>query len=143
MMEAFTVFYSPEQAERVAFLAKLHGPYSPIYWATIVLNIAIPQLLWSRRVRLNPAAIVGICLGVIVGMWCERYTIVVMSLRRTDMPSAWGNYHGSFWDWALLFGSVGLFLTGILVAVRLIPVISMFEMRGMLRSRGARSGERA
>jgi molybdopterin-containing oxidoreductase family membrane subunit len=79
-------------------------------------------------------------LGVIVGMWCERYTIVVMSLRRTRLPSAWGNFHGTFWDWATLFGTVGLFLTGILLAVRLMPVISMFEMRALIQSQ-RRKGE--
>ena len=71
-------------------------------------------------------------------MWCERYTIVVMSLRRTHLPSAWGDFHGTFWDWATLFGTVGLFLTGILLAVRFLPVISMFEMRALLQRRSTR-----
>lgn len=137
IMDVFSIFYSPEHVERVTFLAKIHGPYAPIYWATIVLNIALPQLLWFRRVRLSQIAIVLVSVGVIVGMWCERYTIVVMSVRRTALPSSWGNYHGTFWDWATLFGTVGLFLTGILLAVRFIPVIAMFEMRGLLQRRPA------
>jgi hypothetical protein len=74
-----------------------------------------------------------VCFGVIVGMWCERYTIVVMSLRRTHLPSAWGNYYPTFWDWATLFGTVGLFASGILLAVRFLPVISMFEMRALIK----------
>ena len=135
VMDVFSVFYSSELAERVTFMAKIQGPYAPIYWATIVLNIAVPQLLWSRRLRLDEWAISLVALGIIVGMWCERYTIVVMSVRRTQLPSAWGDYHGTFWDWSLLFGTIGLFLTGMLLAVRYIPVISMFEMRGLLRSR--------
>jgi molybdopterin-containing oxidoreductase family membrane subunit len=141
IMDVFSIFYSPDPLERVAFLAKLRGPYAPIYWATIVLNIAIPQFLWFRRVRLNQVAIVLISLGVIVGMWCERYTIVVMSVRRTALPSSWGNYHGTFWDWATLFGTVGLFLSGILLAVRFIPVIAMFEMRGLLQRRPTRRSD--
>jgi Ni/Fe-hydrogenase subunit HybB-like protein len=136
LMDVFSVFYSSDQSERVGFMAKIHGAYAPIYWATIVLNIAVPQLLWSRRMRGNEIAIPIISLGVIIGMWCERYTIVVMSVRRTQLPSSWGNYHGSFWDWATLFGTVGVFLTGMLLAVRYVPVISMFEMRGLLPSRG-------
>ena len=68
-------------------------------------------------------------------MWCERYTIVVMSLHRTHLPSAWGNFHATFWDWVTLFGTVGLFVSGILLVVRFLPVISMFEMRALLQRR--------
>jgi Ni/Fe-hydrogenase subunit HybB-like protein len=135
VMDVFSVFYSPDEAERTAFMAKIHGSYAPIYWATILFNIALPQVLWFRRVRLNQPVIMLVCLAVIVGMWCERYTIVVMSVRRTALPSSWGDYHGTFWDWATLFGTVGLFLTGILLAVRFLPVISMFEMRALLPKR--------
>jgi len=90
--------------------------------------------------RLNETLIMLACLGVIVGMWCERYTIVVMSLRRTHLPSAWGDYHPTFWDWATLFGTVGLFASGILLCVRFLPAIAMFEMRGLLQRR-PREGE--
>jgi molybdopterin-containing oxidoreductase family membrane subunit len=98
--------------------------------------------MWFRRLRMNQPVVMLISAGVIVGMWCERYTIVVMSLRRTHLPSAWGNYHGTIWDWATLIGTCGLFLTGILLAVRFMPVISMFEMRSLIQSR-RRKGERA
>jgi Ni/Fe-hydrogenase subunit HybB-like protein len=138
IMDVFSVFYSPERAERIVFMAKIHGPYAPIYWATILFNIALPQAMWFSRVRLNRAAIMLVCLAVIIGMWCERYTIVVMSVRRSALPSSWGDYHGTFWDWATLFGTVGLFLSGILLAVRFMPVISMFEMRGLLPGRRKR-----
>jgi molybdopterin-containing oxidoreductase family membrane subunit len=87
---------------------------------------------------MNQPVVMLICAGVICGMWCERYTIVVMSLRRTHLPSAWGNYHGTIWDWATLIGTGGLFLTGILLAVRFMPVISMFEMRALIYSRRRR-----
>jgi molybdopterin-containing oxidoreductase family membrane subunit len=133
MMDAFTVFYGAQSAEKTMFLDKVSGFLAPVYWATIVFNILLPQLMWFWRLRLNQTLIVVISLGVIVGMWCERYTIVVMSLRRTNLPSAWGDYHPTFWDWATLFGSVGLFLTGILLVVRFLPVISMFEMRALLK----------
>jgi hypothetical protein len=101
------------------------------------LNIALPQLMWFRRLRLNRTLVMLVCFGVILGMWCERYTIVVVSLHRTHLPSAWGNFHGTFWDWATLFGTVGLFLSGILLAVRFLPVISMFEMRALLQRRSS------
>ena len=135
MMDAFMVFYSALSAEKTLFMDKVGGSLAPIYWATILFNVLLPQLMWFRRLRLNQTLILAISLGVIVGMWCERYTIVVMSLRRTHLPSAWGNFHGTFWDWATLFGTVGLFLTGILLVVRFLPVISMFEMRALLQRR--------
>lgn len=82
-----------------------------------------------------------VCFGVIVGMWCERYVIVVMSLRRTHLPPAWGDFHPTLWDWMTLFGAIGLFALGILLAIRFLPPISMFEMRGLLR-RHSSDGER-
>jgi Ni/Fe-hydrogenase subunit HybB-like protein len=69
---------------------------------------------------------------VIVGMWCERYVIVVMSLRHTHLPSAWGGYTPTIWDWLTLFGTIGLFIAGFLVAIRLLPSVSMFEMREVI-----------
>lgn len=141
VMDAFTIFYGGDHAEKVLFMDKLRGPLSPIYWSTILLNVAIPQLMWFRYTRESQLLTVLISLGVIIGMWCERYTIVVMSLRRTNLPSSWGNYQPTFWDWSTLFGSVGLFALGLLLAVRFLPVISMFEMRSLLQER-ASSNER-
>jgi molybdopterin-containing oxidoreductase family membrane subunit len=142
MMDAFTTFYGPDQADKTMFIDKVSGSLCAVYWATILFNITLPQLMWFRRLRMNQPVVMLISAGVIVGMWCERYTIVVMSLRRTHLPSAWGNYHGTIWDWATLIGTCGLFLTGILLAVRFMPVISMFEMRSLIQSR-RRKGERA
>jgi hypothetical protein len=123
-------------AERTLFIDKISGSYAAVYWATILLNVVLPQLMWFARLRLNQTLIMLVCFGVIVGMWCERYTIVVMSLRRTLLPPAWGDFHATFWDWATLFGTVGLFACGILLCVRFLPVISMFEMRGSPPTRG-------
>jgi Ni/Fe-hydrogenase subunit HybB-like protein len=140
MMDAFTIFYGGDNAERTLFIDKISGSYAAVYWAAILLNVVVPQLMWFRRLRLNQTLIMLVCFGVIVGMWCERYTIVVMSLRRTHLPSAWGDYHPTIWDWATMFGTVGLFASGILLCVRFLPVISMFEMRGLLQRR-PREGE--
>jgi hypothetical protein len=142
MMDAFTTFYGPDPADKTMFIDKLVGSYSAVYWATIIFNVALPQLMWLPRLRLNQPLVLFISAGVIVGMWCERYTIVVMALRRTHLPSAWGDYHGTIWDWATLIGSGGLFLTGILLAVRIMPMISMFEMRALIKSK-RRDGERS
>lgn len=140
MMDAFTVLYGPDQAERTMFFEKLFGYYAVVYWATILFNISLPQLMWFRRLRLNQTVIMLVSFGVIVGMWCERYTIVVVSLHRTHLPSAWGNFHGTVWDWLTLFGTVALFISGILLVVRLLPVISMYEMRALMHRR-RHSGE--
>jgi Ni/Fe-hydrogenase subunit HybB-like protein len=140
IMDAFTIFYGADNAERAQFIDKICGSYAAVYWATILFNIALPQLMWFSRLRLNQTLIMLVCFGVIVGMWCERYTIVVMSLRRTHLPSAWGDFHATFWDWATLFGTVGLFASGILLCVRFLPVISMFEIRALLQRR-PREGE--
>ena len=135
LMDAFTVFYSGDAAEKTLFVDKLTGALAPVYYATIVCNVALPQLMWFRRLRVNQPLIVLVSLLVIIGMWCERYTIVVMSLRRTALPSAWGNYTATVWDWATLAGTVGLFAVGMLLAVRFAPMISMFEMRSLLLRR--------
>jgi Ni/Fe-hydrogenase subunit HybB-like protein len=129
VMDVFSVYYSGDPAELAVFHTKLHGAYAPVYWATIVFNLLLPQLLWSARLRVNPFLIAMVSVGVIYGMWCERYSIVVLSLRRSDLVSAWGNYHGTLWDYALLFGSIGLFSVGLLLAVRYVPVVSMADVR--------------
>lgn len=131
-MDAFTAFYRGEVNERIWLVNRAIGIYAPIFWATIVLNVLIPQLLWFRRVRLNQVVVMLISIGVIGGMWLERYQIVVVSLHRDHIPSAWGNYHATFWDWSLLLGTAGLFFTGFLVCVRLLPMVSMFELRELL-----------
>ncbi|MGH6838331.1 MAG: NrfD/PsrC family molybdoenzyme membrane anchor subunit [Methylocella sp.] len=135
MMDAFSVFYGGENAEKTQFVDKVKGSLAGVYWATILFNITLPQLMWFRRLRLNQTVIMLVSFGVIVGMWCERYEIVVMSLRRTHLSSAWGNFVPTIWDWATLFGTVGLFVSGILLAVRFVPAISMFEMRALLQRR--------
>ena len=127
------------------FMDKRHSAtMARIYWATDAYStFLLPQLLWLRRLRVNQPLIVLICLGVIVGMWCERYDIVVTSLQRPHLPSAWGNFHGTFWDWATLLGTVGLFLSGILLVVRLLPVDFDARDARAVQRRQARTGRAA
>ena len=132
IMDAFNAFYTGDVSERIFFHDRISGVYAGVYWWTLFLNIVVPQLLWWRRLRLNQPLVWLVGLAVIVGMWLERYGIVVVSLHRTKLPSAWGNYAASFWDWATLAGTVGLFFTGMLLVVRLVPILSMFEMRELL-----------
>lgn len=132
LMDAFTTYYGGDRAERVMFGERVFGYYRAVYWGTILFNVLLPQLLWFRRLRINQPVIVLICLGVVVGMWLERYEIVVTSLHRPHLPSSWGLFHGTFWDWATLLGTVGMFLSGILMAVRYVPIIAMHEMRSLI-----------
>jgi Ni/Fe-hydrogenase subunit HybB-like protein len=132
LMDAFTTFYSNDHAEWVMFRERLFGYYAYVYWSTICFNITLPQLFWFRRLRMIQPIVLIISLGVVIGMWFERYEIVVTSLHRPHLSSAWGVFHGTFWDWSTLIGTVGLFLTGILVAIRFLPVVSMHEMRSLI-----------
>jgi len=135
IMDGFSTFYGGEKAEIVNYSERLFGYYAAIFWATVLFNIVLPQLLWFRAIRLNQVVVALISIGVIIGMWCERYTIVVVALHRPRLPSSYGLYHGSVWDWLTMMGTVGFFIFGILLIVRLIPVISMFEMREILAPR--------
>jgi molybdopterin-containing oxidoreductase family membrane subunit len=131
--EAFGPFYGSEIAERTMFLDRLFGIYAPIFWATIALNIALPQLLWWPAVRVNEWLLVVIALGIIIGMWCERFVIVITSLHRDYLPSEWGNYAPTLWDWAIFAGSIGLFLTLFFIVLRLVPIVPLAEMRELIR----------
>lgn len=135
VMDVFTTYYGNDKAEHVMFHERAFGYYAYVYWATIFFNIALPQLFWFRRLRMIQPLVLIISLGVLIGMWLERYEIVVTSLHRPHIPSAWGVYHGTFWDWSTLIGTVGLFLTGFLVAIRVVPVVSLHEMRALIQRR--------
>jgi Ni/Fe-hydrogenase subunit HybB-like protein len=135
LWEAFGPFYSSGVADRTMFTERVFGVYAPSFWATILFNIAIPQLLWLPAVRRNQVLLLLISLGIILGMWFERFVIVVTSLHRDYMPSEWGNYFPTLWDWATLAGSIGLFLTLFFLVLRLLPIVSMAELREMLERR--------
>jgi molybdopterin-containing oxidoreductase family membrane subunit len=108
------------------------GPYAPSYWALIACNVLAPQILWFKRARQSPIILFFMALVVSIGMWLERFVIVVTSLHRDFLPSSWGNYQGTFWDWAMYLGSIGLFLTLVFLFIRFLPMISIFEMRTLV-----------
>ena len=131
--EAFGPFYGSEVAERTMFIERVFGLYAPLFWTTIALNIALPQLLWWPAVRINEAMLALISIAIIIGMWCERFVIVVTSLHRNHIPSDWGNYTPTLWDWATFAGSIGLFLTLFFIALRVVPIVPLAEMRELIR----------
>ena len=136
IMDAFEPFYSGEATERLQFIDRVTGHYAYIYWGMIALNCAYPLVLCLRRARQNHWVIASVAAASIVGMWLERFNIVELSLRRTNLPSAWGTYAPSFWDWSIFAGTVGLFGTALLLLVRVVPIVSMFEMRELLAEKG-------
>jgi molybdopterin-containing oxidoreductase family membrane subunit len=110
----------------------MFGPMGWAYWCLILFNILIPQILWIRKVRMNPPMLFLTSLVVLVGMWLERFVIIVVSLHRDFLPSSWGSYVATRWDYAIYLGTIGLFFTAMLLFVRLMPMITIFEMRTLL-----------
>jgi molybdopterin-containing oxidoreductase family membrane subunit len=127
--EIFTAFYSADTFEVYATTNRFSGPYAPLYYAVLICNSLVPQALWSASVRSSPTALFIIGLVVLVGMWLERFMIIVTSLHRDFLPSAWGMFYPTVWDWGLLAGSIGAFMLLFLLFVRFLPAISMSELR--------------
>jgi molybdopterin-containing oxidoreductase family membrane subunit len=131
-VEAFIAWYSADQYEGFMIWNRLTGPYAPYYWVLLLCNVVTPQLLWFRRVRTSVVTLFVISLIVNVGMWLERFIIIVTSLHRDFLPSSWGMYRPSFWDWSTFLGTIGLFLTLLFLFLRFLPMISIFEMKTIL-----------
>lgn len=131
-MEAFFGWYSANKYEQFMIWNRMTGPYAPFYWALIFCNIVTPQFLWSKRIRTNIWSIWIISLIVNVGMWLERFVIVVTSLHRDFLPSSWSMYWPSIWDWAMYIGTIGLFTCLIFLFIRCLPMITIFELRMLL-----------
>ncbi|HUO60271.1 MAG TPA: NrfD/PsrC family molybdoenzyme membrane anchor subunit [Candidatus Acidoferrales bacterium] len=132
IMEAFFAFYSGSGWEKFMFMNRAFGPYAWAYWCLITFNILIPQVLWIRKVRFSPVLLFMTSLVVLVGMWLERFVIVVTSLHRDFLPSSWGHYVATRWDYATYFGTIGLFFAAMFLFIRIMPMITIFEMRMLL-----------
>ena len=131
-IEAFFGWYSGNPNESYMIWNRMHGPYANYYWTLILCNGITPQLLWIRKVRANLLLLWLISIVVSIGMWLERFVIVVTSLHRDFLPSSWGFYKPTQWDWAMFIGTIGFFFTLLFLFIRFLPVISIFEMRTIL-----------
>jgi molybdopterin-containing oxidoreductase family membrane subunit len=127
--EAFFSWYSGDKYESFMYWNRITGPYAFTFVLLILCNIAIPQALWSKRVRMNEWLVFVLSLIVNIGMWLERFVIVVVSLTRDFLPSSWGTYIPTAWDWATYAGTLGFFLFLMFLFIRLLPSISIFEER--------------
>lgn len=132
VMENFFGWFNGDLFERFITTDRYTGAYAPLYWGLIACNVLIPQLLWFKKVRANNLALFVIALFVNVGMWLERFIIVVQSLSKDFLPSSWHLYTPTIWDIATYAGTFGLFLTLIFLFVRVLPAISIFELRELL-----------
>jgi len=131
-MEFFLAPYSGNKFDLFLVQQRLHGPYNHYYFALILCNILTPQLLWIQKVRMNVAALFVMSLVINLGMWLERFVIVVISLTRDFVPGAWGRYQPTFWDYSTFIGTMGLFVALLFLFVRGLPAISIAEMRELV-----------
>jgi len=131
LTEFFTAMYSDNEYEQFAFLNRALGPFAWGYWIMVGCNVAVPQLLWFRKVRGNVAVLFVLSLFVNVGMWFERFIIIVTSLHRDFLPSSWADYTPTVIEVATLLGSFGLFLTCFLLFCRFLPMIAVAEIKGV------------
>ena len=127
--EVFTVLYAGGAYELETLSDRLTGDYAWSYWGAVLLNFLPLQLMWMGRFRRSPLVLFLVGLSVAIGMWLERYMLLVTTLYRDYLVSSWGPYHASVWEWSLFAGSIGLFLTLFLLFVRLLPMISAFEIK--------------
>jgi Ni/Fe-hydrogenase subunit HybB-like protein len=138
--EFFIAWYSGNPLERFVFINRALGPYWWAYWIMFGCNVFIPQVFWFKKMRTNIAVMFVISLYVNIGMWFERYVIVVTSLHRDFNPSSWGDYFPTWWDWGWTFGAFGLFFTMFLVFCRFAPTLAMSEIKGVMEEGKASHG---
>ena len=131
--EAFFGWYSGNVYERFMLKNRMwYGPYAWSYWALLLCNFIVPQLMWSKKFRRHLGVVFVTCMFVNVGMWLERFVIIVTSLHRDFVPSSWQMYYPTRWDFMTFFGTIGLFLTLMFLFVRVLPMIALFEVKTLL-----------
>ncbi len=132
LSDFFMAWYSGDLYEQYHAADEVIGNYSSAFWIATACNAIAIQLLWLKKVRGSPIALFGIAFLVNIGMWAERYLNIVGSLHRDYLPSSWGLFQATFWDWSTYVGTVGLFLTLLFLFLRFLPIVSMSEMRGLI-----------
>jgi len=132
-MEAFMAFYGGDEYEIAMLVDRWTGAYAPVYWTMLVINCAVPQVLWWRTVRRHLPTLFAVSILVNVGMWMERFLIVITGPHQDFLPSSWGMFYPTAWDWVFLFGSIAFFAFLFLLFIRFLPAISIAEMRELVR----------
>ncbi|MBV9490470.1 MAG: polysulfide reductase NrfD [Verrucomicrobia bacterium] len=132
IFDMFFAWYSGDIAERYSVINRTTGPYAPIFWLLMLVNVLVPQALWWPSVRRKPVPLFLVALSVNLGMWLERFVIVIVSLNRDFLPSSWRLFIPTGWDWLTLFGSLGLFFALVFLFVRFLPMVTIFEIRELI-----------
>ena len=134
LSEQFLSWFGHETAERYVYWNRLSGfgQYAGLAWCVFTCNTLVPQLFWIPALRRQEIVLFLVSLAVLVGMWLERYVIITTTLHRDYLPSSWGMFQPTIFDYLTFFGSIGVFLTALLLFARLLPMISMAEMRALL-----------
>ncbi len=132
IMEVFFAWYSANPYEEYMIFNRMTGTYAPFYWLLILCNGIIPQLLWIRKLRTNLIILFIISIIVNIGMWLERFIIIITSLSRDFLPSSWSIFTPTVWDVSLYVGTLGFFLLLLLLFLRVLPMINVFEMRELI-----------
>ena len=128
--ELFIAWYSGNPYERFTFMNRAFGPYAPGYWTMVFCNVVVPQVFWFKKARHMVPLIFIASILVNVGMWLERFNIVVISLHRDFLPASWSSYTPSLVEVGIFVGSFGLFFTCFLLFCRIAPVIAIAEIKG-------------
>jgi molybdopterin-containing oxidoreductase family membrane subunit len=131
-MEFFIAWYSGNQYEQFAFINRAFGPYAWAYWTMVSCNVFIPQLFWFKKIRTSIKAMFVISIFVNIGMWFERFVIIVTSLHRDFLPSSWGYFKPQLVDVTTFIGTFGLFFTLFLLFIRFLPMVAISEVKGIL-----------
>lgn len=137
--ELFIAWYSGVEAEQYAFLNRVSGPYWWAYWSMMTCNVISPQLFWSKRIRTNLTATFIITIIVNIGMWFERFVIIVTSLHRDYLPSSWAMFYPTKYDVGVYLFTFGLFFTAYLLFSKFFPVINMAEVKSIVKSTGEKT----
>jgi molybdopterin-containing oxidoreductase family membrane subunit len=132
-MEFFTAWYSGSPYERYVFFNRAFGPYAWAYWAMISCNVISPQFFWVKSFRYNIPLMFVISITINIGMWFERFVIIVTSLHRDFIPGSWGYFHATIWDICTYLGTFGVFFTLFLLFVRWFPMIAIAEVKATLQ----------
>jgi molybdopterin-containing oxidoreductase family membrane subunit len=134
--ELFIAWYSGVEYEQYAFLNRATGPYWWAYWSMMTCNVFSPQLMWSKKLRTNLVFTFVISIVVNIGMWFERFVIIVTSLHRDYLPSSWSMFSPSFVEVGIFVGTIGFFFTLFLLYARTFPVIAQAELKTILKTSG-------
>jgi molybdopterin-containing oxidoreductase family membrane subunit len=141
LCEVFYAWYSGNIYELYMIYNRTQGPYAWSFYSLWILNGIIPQILWWPKARRNTAILMGVSIGISIGMWLERFVIIPVQLSRDYLPSSWGMYYPTIWDFAMFIGTIGMFVFFMFLFIRFVPMINIFEMKELWHKLGGHDQE--